>query len=49
MLTQKKVDGALKIINPLKDLSDIERTMVEEGVKKLRDDTEMGIEFGKTF
>lgn len=44
-----KIDGACKVINPLKELSEKEGRMLEECVKQLKIDIDLGEGLWKRF
>lgn len=46
---RKQVDGAARISNSLRTLSENENRLVVEGTKHLRDDIKLGSELGKAF
>lgn len=49
LLTHLQVDGAGKITNPLKRLSEKEDSMVKEGMESLTTDISLGTNLGKRF
>lgn len=48
-LTHGKIDGACKVINPLKELSEKEGRMLEECVQQLKIDIDLGEGLWKRF
>ena len=48
-MTKKEVNGAARIVNPLKGLDQKEGGLVKEGVKQLSEDIKLGSDLGKKF